>query len=81
MEEMWSPIASRKQIKVDLKNLDESEEEFRGAIKDYREIDVYNDFTNYKQYYEDAEEQAVKQEKQMRKEESDKIKMMMQTRS
>lgn len=48
---MQSPISRRKEIAPEL---DELEEEFFEAFQEYRETEVYNDFTNYKSYYEDS---------------------------
>jgi hypothetical protein len=51
LDEMQSPIATRKEIRPDL---DEIEEEVMDAIHEYRERQIYNDFKNYKNYYADA---------------------------
>lgn len=54
LEVMQSPISKRQEISPEL---DEMEKEFFEAFQEYREIDIYNDFTNYKNYYNDALEQ------------------------
>lgn len=51
LDAMQSPICGRKEISPDL---DELEEEFFEAFTDYRENETYNDFTHYKDYYQDA---------------------------
>jgi hypothetical protein len=43
-----SPITQRKEIQPDL---DELETEFYEAFEEYRSGEVYNYFTNYKNYY------------------------------
>lgn len=53
LEEMLSPIASRNQVRVD--DLDEIEEEVIEAIHEYRQKEIFNEFKNYKKYYQDAE--------------------------
>ena len=48
---MQSPISRRKEIAPEL---DEMEEEIFEALQEYRDTLIYNDFKNYKTYYEDA---------------------------
>lgn len=50
---MSSPIMhSRKEIGDAI--LDEMEQEYLGGVKEYREMDFYKEFNNYKSYYLDA---------------------------
>jgi hypothetical protein len=51
LEGMQSPISRRKEIAPEL---DEMEEEIFEALQEYRGTEVYNEFKNYKTYYEDA---------------------------
>ncbi len=51
LEGMQSPISRRKEITPEL---DEIENEFFSAFQEYREIEFYKEFNNYKSYYQDA---------------------------
>jgi hypothetical protein len=48
LEGMQSPISRRKEITPEL---DEIENEFFSAFQEYRELEFYKDFNNYKSYY------------------------------
>lgn len=51
LDDMQSPISRRKEIAPDL---DDDEEQFFEAFNQYREGKDFNDFTHYKDYYQDA---------------------------
>ena len=70
IRDMQSPISRRQDIRA---NLDEMEEYFFNACTDYRTKEQYDDFLNYKEYYEDAKQDQ--QEKEFERQNTEKSKV------